>query len=116
MAGAQNAVATLVQPGTFTKILESPEETLVKFTDYTERFEEWMAITGMAGLGDYEKWALLSAVGGQDMRNLLKHESGVEWRRQDYVAAVAYQAAIEPDPTANPVIVGQPEITLCIIK
>ena len=47
MAGAaQNAIATLVQPGVYKKVLDSPEESLVKFTDYIESFTDWMTTGG----------------------------------------------------------------------
>ena len=94
-------MATLMNPGVFKRKPESPEETLVLLTEYLESFTEWMVITGLHEYTDYQKWALLSATGGPVMRDLLKHESGVEWRQRDRVQAVLYQAARVADPTHN---------------
>ena len=67
-------MATLINPGIYKWISNSTEESLVLLTDYLDSFVEWMAITGLHALTDYEKWALLSATGGPEMRDLLKHQ------------------------------------------
>ena len=108
--GAQNAVATLMNPGTWKKVLDSPEESLVSLMDYLERFEEWLTVTGMHGMLAHEKWALLSATGGQNMRDLLKHESGIEWRYRAHVPARQYAAAVPGQPAAQPPVAPIPEV------
>ena len=125
MAGALATIAANLAPSQWTKTT-SAEENSTSFEKWINQYERWESIAcGGLGHTDTQRWNLLLASGGSDLKDILLHQAKVQIKdiprvdpvegrdeipeipedAENGIVGQAYQAAIQP-------VIGRPgEIT-----
>ena len=79
---ALSAIAANNNPGKWEKAL-LPVEQLKSFTKYAKHFHQWLTIVELDNMRMDRKWNLFIATGGDNIEDLVVHQTAIEIRFQE---------------------------------
>ena len=85
---ALSAIAANINPGKWEKAL-LPVEQLKSFTKYAKHFHQWLTIVELDNMRMDRKWNLFIATGGDNIEDLVVHQTAIEIRFQEQVEYAA---------------------------